>query len=109
VNPESGCAAEWVIVQPVQQSPARLIAIVRGHVQGVGFRWWTRHRAAELGLAGYARNLPDGTVEVVAEGPRAACERLLDLLRSAQTPGRVERVAERWESGTGAFTDFATR
>jgi acylphosphatase len=88
---------------------ARLTAVVRGHVQGVGFRWWTRHRAAELALAGYARNLPDGTVEVVAEGPRSACRQLLELLRSEHAPGRVEQVAERWETGTGAFTGFATR
>jgi len=48
----------------------RMTAHVRGHVQGVGFRWWTRSRALELGLAGYAKNLADGRVEVVAEGPK---------------------------------------
>lgn len=89
--------------------PAQLTAIVHGQVQGVGFRWWTRHRAAELDLAGYARNRPDGTVEVVAEGPRPACSRLLEQLRSEQTPGRVERVAERWGTATGRFTEFGTR
>ena len=46
----------------------RMTAHVRGNVQGVGFRWWTRSRALELGLAGYAKNLADGRVEVVAEG-----------------------------------------
>ena len=77
----------------------RLQAFVKGHVQGVGFRWWTRARALELGLAGWAGNLEDGRVEVVAEGPRAACEQLLALLPSG--PGRVDFVAERWGPARG--------
>ena len=77
----------------------RLQAFVKGHVQGVGFRWWTRARALELGLTGWARNLDDGRVEIVAEGPREACERLLALLPSA--PGRVDFVAERWGEPQG--------
>lgn len=74
----------------------RLTAHVRGHVQGVGFRWWTRARALELGLVGSASNLGDGRVEVVAEGPRAACEALLALLRGGTTPGHVDHVGEQW-------------
>ncbi len=62
----------------------RLTAWVHGHVQGVGFRWWTRSRALELGLTGYASNRPDGRVQVVAQGPRAACERLLELLQGGE-------------------------
>src|SRR5690606_10576733 len=58
----------------------RLTAWVRGRVQGVGFRWWTRARALELGLTGAATNLADGRVEVVAEGGRDGCARLLELL-----------------------------
>jgi hypothetical protein len=46
---------------------ARLQAFVKGHVQGVGFRWWTRARALELGLSGWACNLEDGRVDFVAE------------------------------------------
>ena len=79
----------------------RLTAFVKGRVQGVGFRWWTRARALELGLAGSATNLDDGRVEVVAEGSREACERLLEQLRSGSTPGRVEFVAERWGTPRG--------
>ena len=71
---------------------ARLTAWVHGHVQGVGFRWWTRSRALELGLTGYAANQVDGRVLVVAQGPRAACEHLLDLLRGGSTPGSVDTV-----------------
>lgn len=70
----------------------RLTAWVHGHVQGVGFRWWTRSRALELGLTGYASNQSDGRVLVVAQGPRQSCERLLDLLRGDATPGAVATV-----------------
>ena len=70
----------------------RLTAWVHGYVQGVGFRWWTRSRALELGLTGYAANQPDGRVLVVAQGPRPACERLLELLRGDTTPGSVDTV-----------------
>ena len=71
---------------------ARLTAWVHGYVQGVGFRWWTRSRALELGLTGYAANQPDGRVLVVAQGPRRACEQLLALLRGGDTPGSVNLV-----------------
>ena len=49
----------------------RMTAHVHGQVQGVGFRWWTRARALELGLVGSATNLADGRVQVVAEGPES--------------------------------------
>ena len=79
----------------------RLNAWVRGRVQGVGFRWWTRARALELGLVGSASNLDDGRVEVVAEGTREACEALLEALRSEGTPGRVELVVAQWSAARG--------
>ncbi len=92
-----------------QENGARLTAVVYGHVQGVGFRWWTKCRAAELGLRGHARNLPDGRVEVLAEGPRSECEHLLDLLRSGSTPGRVDRVSQRWAEPIGQPVGFVER
>ncbi|MFI0419345.1 acylphosphatase [Spongiactinospora gelatinilytica] len=88
---------------------ARLTAWVRGHVQGVGFRWWTRARALELGLSGHARNMPDGRVEVVAEGDREACVKLLGALRGCDTPGRVDGVVERWSEVRGGLTGFEER
>ncbi|MET9024030.1 acylphosphatase [Nocardia sp. NPDC004168] len=87
----------------------RLSAWVHGLVQGVGFRWWTRSRALELGLAGHATNARDGRVHVVAEGPRPACERLLALLRSEDTPGQVRLVVESWEPARGDLTGFEER
>ena len=87
----------------------RLTAWVRGRVQGVGFRWWTRCRALELGLTGQATNLDDGRVEVVAEGPREACQALLDHLRGGRTPGSVETVTERWTEPKGGLSGFVER
>jgi acylphosphatase len=80
---------------------------VSGSVQGVGFRWWTRSRALELGLTGEARNLPDRRVVVVAEGERRSCETLLELLRGGTTPGRVDRVAEQWGTARGGMRGFS--
>jgi acylphosphatase len=89
--------------------PVRLTAWVHGHVQGVGFRWWTRARALELGLVGSAGNLADGRVEVVAEGPREDCERLLAALNSGTTPGRVTSVSTRWTGARGGIQGFRER
>ncbi|GAA0632619.1 acylphosphatase [Kutzneria viridogrisea] len=90
-------------------SAVRLTAWVHGQVQGVGFRWWTRARALELGLTGSAGNLPDGRVEVVAEGTEQDCRRLLAALRSGQTPGRVDAVVELWGEAKGSATGFVER
>jgi acylphosphatase len=75
----------------------------------VGFRWWVRARALELGLVGSVTNLGDGRVEVVAEGTRADCERLLELLRGEGTPGRVSGVTERWTRPRGGLSGFVER
>lgn len=87
----------------------RLTAWVHGHVQGVGFRWWTRSRALELGLTGYAANQADGRVLVVAEGASAATARLLTLLRDGDTPGRVDLVVDDTAPATGEFAGFVER
>lgn len=78
-------------------------------MQGVGFRWWARSRARELGLVGSAANLSDGRVEVIAEGTREACESLLAALRGGGTPGQVDRVVERWSEARGTLTTFVER
>lgn len=92
-----------------ENSTTRLTAWVHGQVQGVGFRWWTRSRALELGLVGSAANLADGRVEVVAEGPRPHCERLLARLRSGDSPGSVDHVVERWSEPKGGLSGFVER
>ncbi|WP_426311200.1 acylphosphatase [Cellulosimicrobium sp. E-16] len=83
-------------------APVALRAVVHGRVQGVGFRWATRERLVALGLDGVATNRPDGTVEVVATGPRSAVDRLLAWLRDGATPGHVTRVDVDQDVGPGA-------
>lgn len=66
---------------------------VFGQVQGVGFRWWTRSRARDLGVAGTAKNLEDGSVEVIATGTHGLLDALERELRSGPPLARVERVS----------------
>lgn len=75
----------------------QLHALVTGHVQGVGFRWFTVHAAREAGVYGWVRNLPDGDVEVLAQGPREALQRLLASLRQGPRGSRVRQVVEEWQ------------
>jgi acylphosphatase len=66
--------------------------LVSGMVQGVGFRWFVARHARSLGLNGYARNLADSRVEVVAEGPDEALSKLEQLLQSGPANARVSKV-----------------
>ena len=66
--------------------------IVSGRVQGVGFRWFVMREATRLDLAGYVRNLPDGTVEVVAQGPVPALASLESALHHGPSAARVQSV-----------------
>mgnify|MGYP001230885555 CR=1 FL=1 len=77
-----------------EQTETRRAFRVHGRVQGVGFRWWTWRRASELGLRGVVRNLPDGTVEVLAAGPPDALNRLQALLHDGPPAAEVARVDE---------------
>ena len=88
------------------KGPVRLTAWVDGWVQGVGFRYWVRRKARELGLAGSATNLADGRVEVVAEGSESQCRRLLAELGGGAAPGRVTRVTQRWDAAGGDLSGF---
>ncbi|HZP45873.1 MAG TPA: acylphosphatase [Candidatus Binataceae bacterium] len=87
----------------------RLAIRVRGRVQGVFFRASARQEAAALGLVGFARNCDDGTVEIVAEGPRPALERLLAWTRVGPAQARVDEVETRWTAATGEFSRFEVR
>ena len=87
----------------------RVTAWVHGQVQGVGFRWWTRSRALELDLTGYAANQRDGRVLVVAQGPRDSCEKLLDLLQGDTTPGQVDNVIADWSPAGEPISGFTER
>jgi acylphosphatase len=66
--------------------------LVHGRVQGVGFRWWVWRQASRLGLRGLARNLRDGSVEVIAEGSDSGLADLERLLAQGPLAAQVERV-----------------
>lgn len=83
-----------------------LYAIIYGHVQGVFFRDFVARHAQALGLAGYVRNLPQGSVEVYAEGNRPALDKLLEHLKKGPFGARVDRVDTQWAEYTGHYTDF---
>lgn len=84
----------------------RIHLIISGEVQGVGFRSWTRRQARELSLTGWVTNRDDGTVEVVAEGPRAVLEQLEQRCHTGPEVSWVSQVDVRWEQATHEFPDF---
>jgi Acylphosphatases len=86
----------------------RLHAIVEGEVQGVGFRRFIQIHANRLGLKGFAKNLPDGTVEVVAEGYQESVEKLLQYIRKGPPLAVVTKVNHSIEPYTGEFKSFET-
>jgi acylphosphatase len=85
----------------VTSATKRLAAVVRGRVQGVGFRATTMYEARKLGLAGWVRNRIDGTVEVEAEGPADVLETFLSFLRRGPLGAHVDAVEAHWLSPQG--------
>ena len=80
--------------------------VVHGRVQGVAFRHYTRLRAHELGVTGWVKNLPDGSVAGVLEGEKTAVLALVDLLHDGPPAAYVERVETRREEYGGEYGDF---
>ncbi len=79
----------------------RMVALISGKVQGVGYRAFVRRKAQELGLAGYAENLPDGRVEVVAEGEEEDLKLLLHFLKRGPRLAEVAAVDVSWSEPAG--------
>ena len=88
---------------------ARVRMVVSGRVQGVFFRGGVADQARALGVAGYARNLGDGTVEIVAEGARDALERRVAWAHRGPRMARVEEVRIEWGELLNEFDDFEVR
>jgi acylphosphatase len=76
---------------------AKLRMIVEGRVQGVGFRWFVQRRGEALHLNGEVRNLPDGSLEVIAAGSPGALEELRDAVRAGPSAARVVALREFWD------------
>lgn len=88
---------------------ARAHLIIEGRVQGVFFRAFTREVGAGLKLQGWVRNLPDGTVEAVFEGPKESVETAVARCRMGPPGSRVVNVTETWEEYRGDFETFSIR
>lgn len=84
----------------------RVHVFIDGFVQGVAFRFFAEKHANRLGLTGWVRNLADGRVEVLAEGPAAEIDDFLALLREGPRMARVDRFDLRREKATAEFHDF---
>lgn len=88
---------------------ARIHVMVKGRVQGVGFRASTQSEAQKLAVHGWVRNLPNGNVEFVAEGRRESLEKLLAWAKKGSTTAAVNDIQVRWGAFTSEFTEFAVQ
>jgi acylphosphatase len=88
---------------------ARAHMVVRGLVQGVGFRWFVARRANALGLTGYARNLIDGAVEIEAEGDRSLVEALVGDVRVGPRSAHVQDLMIDWKEPSHESGQFIIR
>lgn len=90
--------------------PIRRIRLnIDGAVQGVGFRFFISRHAQELGLYGYVRNMPDGSVEIVAEGAQSRLRELAERAERGPSMSRVTDVDLEWGPATGEFSAFDIR
>ncbi len=80
-----------------------------GRVQGVGMRFFVARVARNLGVKGYVRNLPDGRVEIVAEGDEDILKQFLNRVNTGNPSARVDGMDVSWEETTGEFTGFDIR
>jgi acylphosphatase len=85
---------------------ARVHLLISGEVQGVFFRANTRRVAKEIGVTGWVRNLPNGMVEVVAEGRKPQLDRLIEFCKKGPEGARVDDIVIEWEKYKGEFKDF---
>jgi acylphosphatase len=97
------------VEHPPTLGPERIEARVTGRVHGVGFRYFVLQEAQELGLVGWVANVPDGSVQCVAEGPRGALERLLERMREGPPASIVKNVSVAWMPSLGTFSGFGVR
>ena len=85
------------------------ITLISGRVQGVYYRAFAEQSAKLLGIHGYVRNQPDGTVEVAAEGEKETLEIFLEDLRQGPRHARVEKITITWQASSGQYKDFTIK
>ena len=87
----------------------RLHALVRGRVQGVSFRYYTVLEATRLGLVGWVRNNPDGSVEMIIEGNSSVLRDFIDFLHVGSPHSNVSEVTATWHEASGSLKEFQVR
>lgn len=87
----------------------RVDVIYHGDVQGVGFRYTVVREASAFDVAGFVENQFDGTVHLIAEGPRDTLERFLRAIRHSRLSSHIESAATVWHPATGTFSSFYAR
>jgi acylphosphatase len=88
------------------QELVRVHVFIDGRVQGVAYRFFAEKYAGRLGITGWVRNLEDGRVEILGEGPSDAIETFLERLKDGPSLAHIERFDVRREQATGEFADF---
>ena len=91
------------------ENQVRAKVLLDGRVQNVGLRYHTQEKATELNLTGFVRNLTDGRVEVVFEGPANKVEELLDWFQEGALQARIDTIALRYEEPEGRFSNFSVK
>jgi acylphosphatase len=99
----------WSMNHNDPEQQVELHAVVRGRVQGVGYRYFVIEMANLLGLRGYARNKSDNSVEVLAQGTRPLLERLVTLLQQGPSASNVDNVETTWRRPTEYVSGFRIR
>ena len=90
----------------IEMTKKRIEAIVRGRVQGVSFRYYTQKEAQRLGITGWIRNQPDGSVMTIAEGEEPVLTAFVQFLHHGPPAARVSDVNWSWQEATGEFRAF---
>ncbi|MDI3530641.1 MAG: acylphosphatase [Candidatus Atribacteria bacterium] len=83
--------------------------VLKGRVQGVGYRYFVLRKAGDFDVVGFVRNLPDGSVEVVAEGAEPEVKRFFEEVKKGPASAYVREAREEWLPPTGAYWDFRVR
>jgi acylphosphatase len=97
------------MIMPPGSANLRVSAVVRGYVQGVGYRLFALREAQRLGLIGWTRNRPDGAVEVVAEGEEPSLRQYLVRLEQGPSEAEVAHVDVQWGPAEGGLAEFGIR
>ncbi len=87
----------------------RVHVVVKGRVQGVGFRAHVQYSARQIGVTGWVRNVGYDTVEASAEGERAKLDRFVEAVKRGPVGAQVDESQVEWQNATGEWSDFQMR